>query len=129
MWMKNPRWLPCDNIGTMWDYFNYHLLLWNYIEQKCLNNYTEDLAEIFIVTVQSLWFSLWPEIQENALKCCLTQTVIITLSLTLNDKPINNWKKMYNKYGVFNLCQHFEISYSRYANKHYITEIRCSTCE
>ena len=26
-------------------------------------------------------------------------------------------------YGVFNLCQHFEISYSRYANKHYITGV------
>jgi hypothetical protein len=25
--------------------------------------------------------------------------------------------------GVFNLCQHFEISYSRYANKHYITGV------
>ena len=25
--------------------------------------------------------------------------------------------------GVFNLRQHFEISYSRYANKHYITGI------
>jgi hypothetical protein len=25
-------------------------------------------------------------------------------------------------YGVFNLCQHFEISYSRYANKHYINK-------
>ena len=24
---------------------------------------------------------------------------------------------------VFNLCQHFEISYSRYANKHYITGV------
>ena len=23
-------------------------------------------------------------------------------------------------FGVFNLCQHFEISYSRYANKHFI---------
>jgi hypothetical protein len=26
-------------------------------------------------------------------------------------------------YGVFNLRQHFEISYSRYANKHYITGV------
>ena len=26
-------------------------------------------------------------------------------------------------HGVFNLCQHFEISYSRYANKHYITGV------
>jgi hypothetical protein len=26
-------------------------------------------------------------------------------------------------YGVFNLCQHFEISYSRYASKHYITGV------
>ena len=25
--------------------------------------------------------------------------------------------------GVFNLHQHFEISYSRYANKHYITGV------
>ena len=25
--------------------------------------------------------------------------------------------------GVFNLCQHFEISDSRYANKHYITGV------
>jgi hypothetical protein len=25
--------------------------------------------------------------------------------------------------GVFNLCQHFEISYSRYANKHFITGV------
>ena len=25
--------------------------------------------------------------------------------------------------GVFNLCQHFEISYSRYTNKHYITGV------
>jgi hypothetical protein len=25
--------------------------------------------------------------------------------------------------GVFNLCQHFEILYSRYANKHYITGV------
>jgi hypothetical protein len=25
--------------------------------------------------------------------------------------------------GVFNLCQHFEISYSRYANKYYITGV------
>ena len=25
--------------------------------------------------------------------------------------------------GVFNLCQHFKISYSRYANKHYITGV------
>jgi hypothetical protein len=25
--------------------------------------------------------------------------------------------------GVFNLCQHFEISYSRDANKHYITGV------
>ena len=28
-----------------------------------------------------------------------------------------------NRDGVFNLCQHFEISYSRYANKHYITGV------
>ena len=27
------------------------------------------------------------------------------------------------KYGVFNLCHHYEISYSRYANKHYITGV------
>ena len=26
-------------------------------------------------------------------------------------------------FGVFNLCQHFEISYSRNANKHYITGV------
>ena len=25
--------------------------------------------------------------------------------------------------GVFNLCQRFEISYSRYANKHFITGV------
>ena len=25
--------------------------------------------------------------------------------------------------GVFNLCQHFKISYSRYANKHFITGV------
>jgi hypothetical protein len=31
-------------------------------------------------------------------------------------------KKVYFT-GVFNLCQHFEISYSRYANKHYITGV------
>ena len=29
----------------------------------------------------------------------------------------------YCTYGVFNLCQHFEISYSRYANKHFITGV------
>ena len=26
-------------------------------------------------------------------------------------------------FGVFNLCQHFEISYSRYANIHFITGV------
>ena len=31
------------------------------------------------------------------------------------------------KNGVFNLCQHFEISYSRYANKHFITGVYIAT--
>ena len=30
---------------------------------------------------------------------------------------------LYDWYGVFKPCQHFEISYSRYANKHYITGV------
>jgi hypothetical protein len=30
---------------------------------------------------------------------------------------------MVEQKGVFNICQHFEISYSRYANKHYITGV------
>jgi hypothetical protein len=30
---------------------------------------------------------------------------------------------MHSNFGVFNLCQHFEISYSRYANKYYITGV------
>ena len=39
-----------------------------------------------------------------------------------NTNELNNFVVHYFV-GVFNLRQHFEISYSRYANKHYITGV------
>ena len=37
------------------------------------------------------------------------------------DSDIKTFPFIHGFKGVFNLCQHFEISYSRYANKHFIT--------
>ena len=38
-------------------------------------------------------------------------------------KNKNKRRSYYVLMGVFNLRQHFEISYSRYANKHYFTGV------
>ena len=53
------------------------------------------------------------------------------VSVSLNEKLVKPPTSLYpyRAYietllsGVFNLCQHFEISYSRYANTHFITGV------
>ena len=45
-------------------------------------------------------------------KICKVYVIQLSIYLIFNQNTIN---------GIFNLCQQFEISYSRYANKHITT--------
>ena len=50
----------------------------------------------------------------------------ITYLLIIHNKDIESQiilRKRVMYKGVFNLCQHFEISYSRYAKKHFMTGV------